>query len=58
MYEDFLAVQDVLTKANVPIDGRVMYYVVISWWRHPTKRWNQKRELKHIGHEYVLTHEA
>lgn len=48
LYENFLEVQKSLVEAGTPVDNRVMYYFVISWWRHPIKRWRQKRNLRYI----------
>ena len=47
-YEDILEVAKLLNEAEVPIDRRTMYFYQISWWRHPIKRYKQKRYYSHI----------
>lgn len=47
-YEEILKARNALATAEVPMDNRVMYYFVISWWRHPIKRYKQKRAIKEL----------
>lgn len=47
-YEDYLAVDKALQDAEVPVNDRFMYYYRLSWWRHPIKRYKQKRFYRHI----------
>lgn len=42
-YADLLAVHEALEDAEVPMNNRFMYYLKYSWWRHPIKRWRQRR---------------
>jgi len=47
-YKNFLEIHESLKNAEVPLDRRVMYYYVISWWRHPIKRYRQKKNIKRL----------
>lgn len=48
MYDEFLRLNQELQDAEVPTEGRYAYYFVYSWWRHPIKRFKQKRLLRWI----------
>lgn len=48
VYDEIIRLSKELQDAEVPTDNRVMYYYVWSWWRHPIKRWKQKRLLKRL----------
>jgi hypothetical protein len=47
-YKEFIRLAKELQDAKVPTENRVMYYRIISWWRHPIKRWRQIREIKKL----------
>jgi hypothetical protein len=47
-FNDFLTVSNALYDAEVPLDRRMMYYFKISWWRHPLKRYKQKKQLRDL----------
>lgn len=50
-YEEFLKLNEALMAADVPTENRVMYYYVYSWWRHPIKRFKQRRTIKKLSEE-------
>jgi len=48
VYKNIKDIHESLMNAEVPLDRRVMYYYVISWWRHPIKRYVQKKNIKKL----------
>ena len=48
LYANFLEVNKSLMETEVPERNRVMYYKVYNWWRHPIKRYKQKRDIKKL----------